>query len=252
MQDNSEYIDRFLSGSMNAEEESEFRSRLKSDDVLYAEYLLETKGKEYIKANAMLEEVENDPDLPRIEAEVQAYLDKSDNNNQEQPSTPDERKFKKAPIAAMAAAVIIGSIFIIRAIIPDPNNRLYNHYYEPLAASYQEEIFKRGKTADHLEQGLQFYFLGEYDKAILLLKDKPGGQFFLGLSLLEKEDFNQATPILEAFVDANPNHSEALWYLGLAQIRQGEIDAALINLLRLERLPSHHKKEVEKILKKLK
>ena len=76
MQDNSEDIRRYIKGEMTEAEEAAFKSRLKVDDFLYAEYLLETKGKDYIKARAMLEEIENDPDLPRVEAEVKAYLER--------------------------------------------------------------------------------------------------------------------------------------------------------------------------------
>ncbi len=72
MPDNGDYIADYLSGSLSPEEMKAFEARLATDEELNKEYQLLSKGMDYLKAKAMLEEIENDPDLPGVEAEEEA------------------------------------------------------------------------------------------------------------------------------------------------------------------------------------
>ena len=219
MADNEAYIRKFLSGSLSPEEETEFKSRLKSDDELYAEYLLETKGKEYIRARAMLEEIENDPDLPRVQAEVDAYMEaiRKDKDSGQQAVKPREENTPPSKMSSLKillwtipAAMLIGVVLIFRLYMsPDPNIRLYNKYYDPLSKEVFDQELTRGESDATLFEGVQCYLEGDYSGAISKLETISDGSFVLGLSLLGLGQYEDALAPLKGFHADHPDHPES-------------------------------------------
>ena len=97
MPDNGDYIADYLSGSLSPEEMKEFEARLETDEELNEEYKLLARGMEHLKASIMLEEIENDPDLPELEKEYAAYF-----SEKKEPSA--KTKFRKAVWRTLQAA----------------------------------------------------------------------------------------------------------------------------------------------------
>ncbi len=58
-----------------------------------------------------------------------------------------------------------------------------------------------------------------------------------GMASLQKNDFNQAISIFSKLVDENPDYPKTYFYLGLAQMGTGQIDAALMNLSKSSQDP---------------
>ena len=74
MPDNGDYIADYLSGSLSPEEMKAFEERLQTDEELNAEYQALSKGMEYLKARSMLEEIENDPDMPEASLTIRVKV----------------------------------------------------------------------------------------------------------------------------------------------------------------------------------
>ncbi len=58
-----------------------------------------------------------------------------------------------------------------------------------------------------------------------------------GMASLQKNDFAQAQSIFSKLVEDNPEYPKTYFYLGLAQMGSGQIDAALMNLSKSSQDP---------------
>lgn len=259
MSDNEAYINKFLSGALSPEEEAEFKSRLKSDDELYAEFLLETEMKDHIRARTLLEEIENDPDLPRVQAEVDVYMEdlrKEKGSGKSGSTTKHAALPKRRPSRilrwSIPAAAIVCVLLILRFYTTvDPIIRMYNKYYNPLPEDAFEQEYIRGESDELILEGISCYLEGDYQCVIQKLKPGTEGSFLLGISYMGLDQYEEALESLENFLTEHPDHPEALWYLGLTSIRLGNTSKAQNYLTHLIRVPSVHRQEAERLLEKI-
>jgi len=242
MPDNGDYIADYLSGSLSPEEMKEFEARLTTDEELNKEYQLLSSGMDYLKARAMLEEIENDPDLPRVEAEERAYFDK----RREAPPKP---KFRTALWRTLQAAAFVGALLVIRSILFTVTTvKLYDKYYDPLSREALNRELILDSTNTSVLAGIDCYFLEDYVGAVKHLIEVPEGSFYLGLSQLELEQFDEARSSLQTFQNAYPESPEAHWYLGLTYLRLDELDDALISLNKLSSTSNPYSEKAEKLI----
>lgn len=106
------------------------------------------------------------------------------------------------------------------------------------------------------------YHEGNYDDAIVnfrhLLKQDPDNiavRFYLGISNMEIENFNQATDAFRYILNDQDNlyleHSE--WYLSLCFLKKDEMDKAINHLTIISQNPqNYYSSEASELLKKLK
>jgi anti-sigma factor RsiW len=127
MPDNGDYIADYLSGGLSPEEMREFEARLATDEELNKEYQLLSKGMDYLKVRAMMEEIENDPNLPALDKEYDAYFS-------EKKGTSSKPRFRKTVWRTLQAAAFIGALLVIRAILFSVTTvKLYDKFYVPLS-----------------------------------------------------------------------------------------------------------------------
>ena len=242
MPDNGDYIADYLSGSLSPEEMKEFEARLATDEELNKEYQLLSKGMEYLKARAMLEEIENDPDLPRVEAEEKAYF----NERGEASSKP---KFRRVVWRTMQAAAFVGALLVIRSILFTVTTvKLYDKFYDPLSGEALSTQVVMDSTNTSVLAGIDCYLLEDYVCAIKHLIEVPEGSFYLGLSQLGLEQFDEARESLQTFQDAYPEYPDVNWYLGLTYLRLDELDDALISLDKLSSESNPYSSRAEKLI----
>ena len=242
MPDNGDYIADYLSGSLSPEEMKAFEARLATDEELNKEYQLLSKGMEYLKARAMLEEIENDPDLPRVEAEEEALF----NERREASSKP---KFRKAVWRTLQAAAFVGALLVIRSILFTVTTvKLYDKFYDPLSGEALSTQVVMDSTNTSVLAGIDCYLLEDYVCAIKHLVEVPEGSFYLGLSQLELEQFDEARESLQSFQDAYPEYPDVNWYLGLTYLRLDELDDALVSLDKLSSKSNPYSSRAEKLI----
>ena len=251
MPDNGDYIAEYLSGGLSPEEMKAFEARLATDEELNKEYQLLSKGMDYLKARAMLEEVENDPDLPELEKEYEAYFrEKNESSSEPDPeSVSAKRKFRRALWRTLQAAAFVGAILVIRAILFSFTTvKLYDKFYVPLTQEVISNPAVTDSTNASVQAGIECYLLEDYVGAIKNLIDVPEGSFYLGLSQLELEQFDSARESLLAFQDAYPENPEVDWYLGLTYLRLDELDNALISLNKLASTSNPYSSRAETLI----
>ena len=242
MSDHTEYINQYLSGELSGEERLAFEARLASDRELNEQYRLVMQAKDYIKARSLLEEIENDPDLPQAEAQVEEYfsgLNESDRETGKGPagnreiqqtglqSRSGNRERKVLIWAIPAAAAIIGIAFIIRSFAgTDPNIRLYEKYYRPLSGNVMEVELVRGSNTASIQAGIDCYERKDYMCAINNFTYSPEAAFYLGLAHLGAGNYNEALGSFLEFERDHPSHPGVNWYLALTYLHLNKLDEA--------------------------
>jgi tetratricopeptide (TPR) repeat protein len=240
MPDHSQYIMDYLTGELSPAEEKQFEARLAGDEEFQRQYQIWAKGLEYIKARNSLEEVENDPDLPRAEAEVAAWLREKDEK-----AASTSRQVKRFIFGTFSASVLLAAILVIRSVAsPDPI-RLYNKYYAPFSEEEVQMLSVRGSSDAALAAGIRFYLDENYSRAYELLQKHSGGSFFLGLSFLEMERYEDALEALEDHQKTHPDDPGVHWYLGLTQLRLGNLNRASEHLALAISFGSPHRPEAQ-------
>ena len=254
MSDYGDYIADYLSGALSPEEMKEFEARLETDEELRMEYELLSKGMESLKTRVMMEEIEKDPDLPRVEAEVKAFM-KGQEGSKADVSRDDRTGlsgFRKALIRAIPAAVLVGAFLLIRFFLTaEPNEGLYKKNYEPLSEEFFQTQVVRGEAAVAMQAGIDCYLAGDYACAAGHFESTPGATLYLGLSYLGLERFEEALGPLEFYLLEQPGHPVGNWYLGLACLRLNRWEEALILLNRVVDTGAPYGPRAEKLIRKI-
>jgi len=242
MPDNGEYIAEYLSGGLSPEEMKEFEARLATDEELNKEYQLLSKGMDYLKVRAMLEEIENDPDLPELDKEYEAYF-------REKKKSASKPKFRRALWRTLQAAAFVGALLLIRTILFSVTTvKLYDRFYDPLSSEALSTAVITDSTNASVLLGIDCYFLEDYVGAIKHLVEVPEGSFYLGLSQLELEQFDDALESLQVYQDGYPENLDVHWYLGLTYLRLDELDEALNSLNKLSTKSNPYSSRAEKLI----
>jgi TolA-binding protein len=162
---------------------------------------------------------------------------------------------------SLAAAVIAGTLLLIRPLLPSHNpDKIFSKYYEPYPAV--SSVIRGQVTGgnEKFNSALESYKAGSYQVAAagfseIMLNDfsSSSARFFLGITQIALNNFNQASDLLDAEVKLQGEYmKEALWYLGLAYIKTGNKTRAAECFELLVRISDYYRKPSEKILRRLK
>jgi tetratricopeptide (TPR) repeat protein len=217
-----EIIENYINGTMNTRELNDFKQLLELDD--------EFKTKvEDIKT--MLLGIEN-----------QSLKEQLDEFHKDLPKTkvkkPKDKKVRYlyySKFAAAAALIIaVGSIWFFST---PQNEKLYTKHFKP-----DPGLPTTMSSTDNFEfyDGMVSYKHGDYDIAIekwkTLNETNPENDtlnYFLGVAFLANKNVPDAIPYLENAADAEDNFAflnDAYYYLGLAYMKEGNIELAKKNL----------------------
>ncbi|MGD1848721.1 MAG: tetratricopeptide repeat protein [Salibacteraceae bacterium] len=240
----NERIERYLAGTLSAEERQEFEQELRTNADLRQALALEKESRALLG------------DAPRMELrELVAQVGKA--YHQEHLSTkPRYRWWWQAAVVAVlvGVAVVIGWL----SQNPSSNEALFAAYYEPYPAYITQRSADSAQT-DPVKIGLALYEKGDYAAAKKQLEQvagAPGQQaiFYRGICALELGESTAAVPLFEQVIaDADNFYVEqATWYLALAYLQEGQVEAAKQQLKKILESPNHaNRVQAEALLEQL-
>lgn len=165
-----------------------------------------------------------------------------------------------ARYAIFSAAAMLGAFLLIRTLLPssDPG-KLFDSYYKPFHAISPVTRSINNIETDSYSSAIKSYKTGNYQEAAILFagimqKDPKAGsaQFFLGLSQLANNNFNQAINLLTGVAnDSGEYGKEARWYLGLTYLKTANKQKATECFEYLARSNGFYRERSEEILRRL-
>jgi TolA-binding protein len=161
---------------------------------------------------------------------------------------------------SLAAAAIIGAVFLIRSLLPsnDPQ-KMFSKYYEPFKAVYTITRSTGASESESFNKAIGSYKAGDYkaaaagfSEAMLNGPESYSAGFYLGITELELGNYNKAIDLLGGVVNLKGEYTkEATWYLGLVYTKSGNKIKASECFELLARSPGFYSDRSEKILRLL-
>jgi hypothetical protein len=190
-------------------------------------------------------------------------LVEADNNFDRKAASGTKKLFRKtifARFALPAAAAIIGTVFIIKMLLPSYNpDKLYAKYYEPVSALSPVTRSGGAVETNSYTAAVESYNNKNYQAAAAAFSDailndplNMSPRFFLGITQMELGNYDQAENLLEDVISHQGEYAkEARWYLGLAYIKTGERQKARDCFGILAKSPGFYSGRAENILRRL-
>ena len=250
MEERFELIDRYFENALSPKERLEFNDLLQSNESFKEEFLFH---KDLKKAIARHQKEE----LKETLGEFESRVGKSS-------------RFSVIPTKWLAAASLalllsVGTWTVSNYVFPS-NERIFENYYEPYPNTVLPIV--RGEEIHTIEyRAFLAYEAGEYHKAINLfnsvenLEDKYV-QFYIAMCHLSVDNPEEALLTLLPMTESSSGSladidcgQKAMWYTGLAYLKQGKELEALhyMDLLRNQSAELRFKKkEAEEVYELLK
>lgn len=152
-------------------------------------------------------------------------------------------------LSIAASVVLLITFFLWPAGKPSPEE-LFEEHFLP----YPNILASRSGSRGDLYTALEEYAIGNYAKAVALMKDVPLKSdtlyFYTGVSSLTLKNTGDAIAALEHVDENSVFHQQVNWYQGLAYLLQGEAEKAKRLLAKIG--PSEYKyQEAQSILASL-
>jgi TolA-binding protein len=131
---------------------------------------------------------------------------------------------------SLAAAAIIGAVFLVRSLLPsDDPQKIFSKYYEPFYAVSSITRSTGARESESFTKAIGNYKSGDYQAAAIGFSEAMLNEtesftagFFLGITEIELGNYNKAIDLLGGVVNLKGEYTkEAIWYLGLAYIKSG-------------------------------
>lgn len=161
---------------------------------------------------------------------------------------------------SLAAAAIIGAVFLVRSLLPSDNpQKIFSKYYEPFSAVSLITRSTGPGASESFTRAIASYKSGDYQaaaagfsEAMLNGTETFSAGFFLGITEIELGNYDKAIDLLGVVVNQKSEYTkEAAWYLGLAYIKSGNKIKASECFELLARSPGFYSDRSEKILRLL-
>jgi TolA-binding protein len=161
---------------------------------------------------------------------------------------------------SLAAAVIIGAVFLVRSLLPsDDPQKMFSKYYEPFSAVSPITRSTGARENGIFARAIVCYKSGDYhaaaagfSEAMLNGSESYSAGFFLGITELELGNYDKAIDLLGGVLNMKSEYTKvATWYLGLAYIKSGNKIKASECFEFLARSPGYYRDRSEKILRLL-
>ncbi len=174
---------------------------------------------------------------------------------------PVKTRIRVIRFASFAAAAMIGAFLILRSVLPSSNpDKLFSTYYKPFDALSSVTRSVNIAESDKYSAAIGNYKLGDYQKAAAefagFIQKYPSSvpaRFFLGLSQLSLENYEQAQNLFSGVVSEQGEYNkEARWYLGLTCLKTGNTLEAKECFKILAGSDGYYRDRAEKVLRRLK
>ena len=200
--------------------------------------------------------------------EIRKFISDSLNRKEDKSeiSSDDKRKtglrrFINFRYISLAAALIVGAIFLVRSLFPsyDPD-KIFRKYYEPLSVVSAVTRSPGTGEKESFYSAIESYKNGNYQVAASgfseAIPKEPASilpRFFLGITQIALKNYNQAIDMLDGVANYQGEYTkEAKWYLGLAYIKTGNKVKAIECFESLAQSLGFFKIRSLKILRRLK
>jgi TolA-binding protein len=160
----------------------------------------------------------------------------------------------------LAAAVMVGAIFLVDVLIPSKDPvRLFEKYYQSIPAVSPVTRDANGNTKNTWTSAAGSYNNGDYKAALAGFSELAAmdtsqvpPRFFLGMTHIALGNYAQAVSLLEGVAGRKGEYSkEARWYLGLIYLKEGNKDKATENFELLAQSSGYYSERSGKILRHL-
>lgn len=239
-----ELIEQYIDNELNAEGRKKVEALLASNNEFSQEFNLRMDVN-----NAIVE---------RDIISLRRSLEDIYRNSKEDTGTTIRKLYeKKWHFAAASATILIllGSILLTNQKTPNAEN-LFNSYYHAetsimVTRSSNIDIDNDVRTA------LQFYSNADYQKAIDIFENNQENiisKFYLGLSLIETNNYGKAKESFQSVLDHNDNLfiEQAEWYKALCLLKLEENNEAIKLFTSIENSNSLFKVQASEILQSIK
>jgi tetratricopeptide (TPR) repeat protein len=240
MEERFELIDRYFENALSPEERLEFNDLLQNNESFRQEFMFHKNLKSAIVSHQNEE----------LKETLKSFESKLSRNS----------RFSVIPTKWLAAASLailltLGSWMVKNYVFPS-NERIFESYYEPYPNTVVPIV--RGNELHTIEyRAFLAYEAEEYHKAINLFNSVENSeqkyiQFYRALCMLSVEKTEEAIETLIPLTESSPGtlqnmdcRQKAIWYVGLAYLRQGRQQEALhyMDILRNQNEELRFKKE---------
>ncbi len=250
-------FDNYFSGELSDQEKTAFEEHLKSDSKMaeaFQEYQDLRKGIDYsimIGLKQELQELESSFPQVELEADVQHRIDPV--------STTNKFQIWKVAAAVVLVSLSVGVIFQLQQ--PSSPQDLFSQHFEPAENLYVS--IKRGDDieANPLVRAFQAYEAEDYTMAMAEFetilgqeeyKDKhPMVLYYLGSAQLAQGQGEASIATFERFLEiSQDNIVQAKWYLAMGYLQQSRVGEATL-LLKELKLSEEYGNDAGRILRKL-
>lgn len=242
-------IDKYLNDELTGKELSLFKEKLKNDKDFADEVKLYQEIDNSLTSRVSNYKQEND--LRNTLEDLGKQFKTEDTNLKtkivKEPKVFRLQRFSKFMVAA--SIVLVASIFFLNSGKPN---------YADFADHQNIDLIVRGDSNKHIIDAQDAFNAKDYKTAekelrsiLYLDRTKVELQLYLGICLLEQNEFKKAESILEKIKDGKSIYkNKAIWYLALSKLKQKDYKACKIYL---ESLPNDAEdfNNSQKLLKKL-
>jgi hypothetical protein len=165
-----------------------------------------------------------------------------------------------ARYVSLSAAALLGVFILIRTLLPSSDTgKLFDIYYKPFDAFSPFTRSTNSNETESYASAIESYRTGNYQKASidfteLMQKNQfeASSRFFLGLSQLAINNYDQAINLLAATANSSGEYTkEARWYLGLAYLKTANKQKATECFMYLASTGGYYRERSETILRRL-
>lgn len=240
----------YVDNALSSDKQTEFEDRLKTDNQLQKDVLLQKKINHTIES-----------------FNLNNILDKAYERNlhQKEHSISSTSRMYSIDInlknwlvaASIALLFILGGSITYRFQTRDSlENRLYASYYEPF-----NKVDNYVTNSSGLNLAQQKYLKGDYMSAFLLFDKLPASltiesekHFYKGLSLMELERFDKAIENFEYLFECEDYFEgtpQVYWYMALCHLKLGNKQKTIELLETIAKSNGYNYKKAKQMLKKL-
>ncbi|MBF6608814.1 MAG: hypothetical protein ITG00_08765 [Flavobacterium sp.] len=230
---NDDLIQKYFENRLSAQEVASFDALLASDTEFAAEVRFQQNLKKAISAQ----------ERNKLKEKFQSFESK-------------KTTFPNWLAYAASILVILGITYWIYMLNPS-DEKLYSEYFETYPNVVEPIIRNNNGETTIRTRAFAAYENGAYETSAAIFSsiadnsDDGTARFYQALSLMNIERTTEAAKILSD-TDWSPRYSDkALWYLGLCQLKLGEIEKCKTILRTIVNSKGYHSQEAGELLAKL-
>lgn len=245
--DFSYFIERYIAGEMDKNEQEWFRKELEGNEKL----------KEEVELRKRTDKVLQNQNILNLRSKL-AELEKQKIITGRNSVSPKSRSTFKYAAVLSALILVVGSIFIFKDNSMT-STEIIEKYYRPYEAPAVTRSAIQAPYDDY-NTALEYYKIGDFKQAAVyfskVIEQEPenmGSVLLNGISNYEIKNYPEAEGSFEKVIFDGNNYfvDHAQWYLGLCLIQTGELEKAKEQFFTVSKANTIYSRNAKRILKAL-